>query len=608
MMNDSRKRPTVAIVGGGMAGLTAAYTLAKRNYEVTLYEATDRVGGALTAVEGPKDIFDGRAVNFECSPHMFGNWYNNFFALMSEIGIDKHKSFRYCPEIAFLGLGQPSKYTWLKNNGSIPDCLQNLFSGVDTPANLFLYWYAIIDILTQDFSSASRESGMDTGMSLEGFISTRPYAPKQVRRFLEEAMVNIWAVDSYLTSVQAFQSAAKYHAKSPTPTAWITTHSNSYDLIVVPLVEKLLELGVCIETNTRISQVNVDELTVKVTSIVEKTKEHNEIPVDNLIIAVPRFEMHPLVARHTQSAQGDGRVGSIAEHIPALAPVHAAQGVPLAMVYVPFKNKLPDIPDCYVGLTGSVGSLTFINLPYLAGQLDAAMVLAIGISKFGGIPAMVGAEGIDDFNTIDHSGLNKNPGVEKIIRKVLDEFGQFVPFEKANVIWEKVVLITNRKHRLFLNTVGSMLSAPKINYDNVPNLFFAVETRENPVPIATVEGAVIGGLQAARALWKQNPSSVNNQDNPIVPIIPESYTSAELWALKIALTPWAVAAKLWSDFEKEHTATLPRGHAGPQGKQSTVSQSDVSRAANKVAQSAMGLLTAPFWLWIDTVRMLQRGR
>jgi predicted NAD/FAD-dependent oxidoreductase len=607
-MNASRKRPTVAIVGGGMAGLTTAYTLAKRNYEVTVYEATDRVGGALTAVEGPKDIFDGRAVNFECSPHMFGNWYNNFFALMSEIGIVKEKAFRYCPRIAFLRRGQPSKYTWLKNNGSIAEGLQNLFSGVDTPANLFLYWYTIIDILTQDFSSASRESGTDTRMSLEGFISTRPYVPKQVRQFLEEAMVNIWAVDSYLTSVQAFQSAARYHAKSPTPTAWITTHSNSYDLIVAPLVEELLKLDVNIKTNTRISHVNVDESTARVTSIVEQAKQLDEIPVDNLIIAVPRFEMHPLVARHTRSAQGDGRLCSVSERIPALAPLHAAQGVPLAMVYVPFKNKLPDIPDCYVGLTGSAGSLTFIDLPYLATELGAAMVLAIAISKFGSVPAMVGAEGIDDFNTIDQSGLNKNPGAEKIIRKVLDEFGQFIPFEKANVIWEKVVLLSNQKHRLFLNTVGSMVNAPKINYEDVPNLFFAVETKENPVPIATVEGAVIGGLQAARALWKQNPSSANNQDHPIEPIIPESYTSAELWALKIALTPWAVAAKLWSDFEKEHAATLPRGRAGRQGKQSTVNQSDVGHAASKVAQSAMGLVTAPFWLWMDTVRMLQRRR
>ena len=115
--------PSVTVVGGGMAGLTAAYYLARNGCQVTLYEATDRVGGALSAVSYPINGPTGDAVNFECSPHMFGDWYNNFFSLMQEIGVPKDK-FEQAQSIHFLGRageGGHSGYTTLRNNGSIAD-------------------------------------------------------------------------------------------------------------------------------------------------------------------------------------------------------------------------------------------------------------------------------------------------------------------------------------------------------------------------------------------------------------------------------------------------------------------------------------------------------
>ncbi len=38
----------IAVVGAGIAGLTAAYYLKKFGYSVTVYEAANRVGGRMT--------------------------------------------------------------------------------------------------------------------------------------------------------------------------------------------------------------------------------------------------------------------------------------------------------------------------------------------------------------------------------------------------------------------------------------------------------------------------------------------------------------------------------------------------------------------------------
>src|ERR687889_2373744 len=52
---------TVAVLGGGVAGLTAAHELAERGFAVTVYEARDRLGGKARSMPVPGSGTDGRA-------------------------------------------------------------------------------------------------------------------------------------------------------------------------------------------------------------------------------------------------------------------------------------------------------------------------------------------------------------------------------------------------------------------------------------------------------------------------------------------------------------------------------------------------------------------
>jgi cation diffusion facilitator CzcD-associated flavoprotein CzcO len=46
----SKSRGPVAVIGAGLAGLTAAYRLQQRGFDVTVFEARDRVGGRVWTV------------------------------------------------------------------------------------------------------------------------------------------------------------------------------------------------------------------------------------------------------------------------------------------------------------------------------------------------------------------------------------------------------------------------------------------------------------------------------------------------------------------------------------------------------------------------------
>jgi uncharacterized protein with NAD-binding domain and iron-sulfur cluster len=78
-MHDS---PSVAVLGGGIGGLTAAHELAERGFDVTVYEANDRVGGKARSV--PVDDSD-RPLMGEHGFRFFPAYYRNVVDTMERI-------------------------------------------------------------------------------------------------------------------------------------------------------------------------------------------------------------------------------------------------------------------------------------------------------------------------------------------------------------------------------------------------------------------------------------------------------------------------------------------------------------------------------------------
>ena len=86
MTDSTQARPTVAVIGGGVSGLTAAYLLS-RTHHVTLFEADDRVGGHAHTHDVP--LSDGTSAAVDSGFIVLNDrTYPLLQRLFAELGVD----------------------------------------------------------------------------------------------------------------------------------------------------------------------------------------------------------------------------------------------------------------------------------------------------------------------------------------------------------------------------------------------------------------------------------------------------------------------------------------------------------------------------------------
>jgi phytoene dehydrogenase-like protein len=522
-MADTSRAVKITIVGGGIAGLTAALRLAQRGCKVTVYEKTALAGGNMGGYKGHLGEYRGgyeKDENYhDVYPHMFAHWYNNFWKLAEDFGLSRERDFEPMPTAAFLEAGDFPNFKLMTNNGDLASFVRNLTAGVLPLPDMLLWAYSIVDLLSQDFGR-----GLLGQQTVNGFLTSRPYATEKMAELHEIAIANIWSVDSYLISALAYQRLAKYQLRQPKPQFWVV-RGNAHEQIFEPLTRELDRLGCTVNTETTVTGVTVLDGKVEKISYIRKGHPETTESVDNLILAVPPKTLADLVRREVPESfrkEEDIKGKPIVSVLPQLTQLRRIRSEPIPVLYVPFLRVLPNIPRYHVALMGSNYKLTFVAIPPATSHTDKT-VLSVAVSDFYSLP--------DDQNEMQD---------QAVIYLILKELRRYVPFNlgdhwgdpSGDVDWENSFLNLNARHPLFINEVGIELWCPEASYPEISNLYFAGDFCKNRIMITTVEAAVVSELEAAKALCLKERIG-----GPIEIIEPDSYAQSLMACGKLLWRP-----------------------------------------------------------------------
>ncbi|MCO4747676.1 MAG: FAD-dependent oxidoreductase [Proteobacteria bacterium] len=250
-VRSSPKRPRrVAVVGGGLAGISASAVLAQRGYAVDLYEQSDALGGKLAG--WPIQVGD-ETLPMEHGFHGFFKQYYNLRELLSSAGADRHLLpqenytvlIRDQPAEPFGRASLPFPFDLLEIVGRSPG-LDFAHVGGDRPGMLELMSYDPV-------KTFERWDGIDLDTFIRETKLAGPFADVVMRPFGQASMNAL----SGFSAAEAIRFFHFYMLGNPEGLGFEALGKGVHISVIEPLTAYLKSLGVRIHTRTRVRHVAI---------------------------------------------------------------------------------------------------------------------------------------------------------------------------------------------------------------------------------------------------------------------------------------------------------------------------------------------------------------
>lgn len=497
----------VIVIGGGLAGMTAALRLAERGCRVTLLEGSGRLGGKAgsdRSVRGGAEQYDDHGY------HIFPGWYLNLWALVRELGIEDR--FEDRPDFLQLRAGRfPEAHRFHDLTSLHPaDVWRNLTCGWMPFGEAALFLYSALDLATQGYEYGRLLDLTTVG----GFVRSRPYGTDAVARAYQSLMLIGTACPSYEVSALTMRTVLRCWARHPRPMLRVLRGDLQRGLIE-PLQRRLESLGVEVMLGCSLEGLVTRDGRVAALRVrdAEGAREVDMGPEGRVVLAVPAERAARLLDDDLHAKA------------PALAALNGLRTRPMAALHLYFRERVEGVPREHVNLVDSPYGLTFIDVSQCwdGGGPTALNLVASDITRLATL------------------------GAERAVALLFDDLRRYLP----QLRWDDLDHARTRyqphlDEPLCVNDAGSWQFRPDARdagpgsvRGQLRNLFVAGDYCRSWVDLVCMEGAVATGLLAAEALRRDagiaDPVTVEEVD------VPRRWLAA-LTLLKWLLLPLAMVA------------------------------------------------------------------
>jgi hydroxysqualene dehydroxylase len=448
----------VAVIGGGVAGLTAAAQLAERGIDVTVFEASSQLGGrARTVVVENNDLI----YLLDNGQHILLGAYEKTLSLLAKIGIDERLAFMRLPiELNMLSckLKATYKHRQLVNTDTNPVFSMHTARFLPAPMHLLVGLLSCHGLTLKERWSAIRfmqrlkatQFYVAQDLSLKVFLTTQQQSNQLIQMLWEPLCLAALNTPLEHASTKIFLNVLRdSFTGKKTDSDFLLPRLDLSQILSQPLARYIQANHGNIALNQRI--VNIQEVISETnqTSFAVQTKTQQ------------------LSFSHVILATSPANVLKFSESLPKLSFVmdylNTYHFQPIYTVYLKYHASVK-LPKVMTGLVDGLSQWVFDR-----GQL---------YEQDGLVAVIISAKG-------RHQTLTQDALALKIARELHAVFPQC---EKP--LWYKVIA---EKRATFSCTPDLYRPTHKTSQ---PNLFLAGDYTCADYP-ATIEGAVRSGLAAA---------------------------------------------------------------------------------------------------------------
>jgi squalene-associated FAD-dependent desaturase len=200
-MGSSSPQPTVAIAGGGLAGLAAACALADSGFRVTLFERRPYLGGRASSYEHP-----GTGEVVDNCQHVLFRVCTNLVEFYRRIGVQD--KIRWYDEMTFI---EPGGRTSVLRAAPLPAPLHTAPSFLRFPFLAAKDKFAI----SRAIAALTLTSQQDTGKSFLEWCRERRQTENAIQRFWKPILVSALSEELDLISISYAAQVVRESMKAP---------------------------------------------------------------------------------------------------------------------------------------------------------------------------------------------------------------------------------------------------------------------------------------------------------------------------------------------------------------------------------------------------------